>query len=571
MALKSLLFVSLLTLISLFADTSSTDAEFRGEAKAKITFLEKQNNELKIKLDSLEDKQKSVEEYQNIIDRQDKRIEDVNTKMSVAGAIVSFLAIIIGIGGVVFPIVLFRQNMKIQEQAKNDIELWKEKTKKEFDEELEKFKKHANAKTEEITKDAENAHQLLEIIENSHDVSQLNNNISSEEQELASNESQKLATKAKKTSSWKDYITSAKLSFFAKNYGDALRSINEALHELSKIVKDENTEEFVKEQLAQALFLKGITFGEMNKNEEEIKVYEELLHTFKETKNETIREQMARALFNKGFSLGQMNQNEEATKAYDELLHTFRETTNEAIKELIAKAFFNKGFSLGQMNQNEEEIKVYDELLHTFIETTNEAIKELIAKVLGNKGFRLGQMNQNEEAIKAYDELLRSFKETNNDAIKELMAKVQVNKGFILGQMNKSEEAIKVYDELLHTFKETTNEAIKEQMANALLNIFEYLLINNKEWSDENMRLFKEYTKNNQQLLLQFEMLQIVKNVLQKEQTYRREQLKQEFSDTNVGNWGWKELKTWAEKLEDAEAKKRVQQTIEAFENWNMK
>ena len=392
MELKALLFVSLLTLTSLFADTSTTDAEFRGEAKAKITFLEKQNVEIKIKLDSLEDKQKSVEEYKNIIDRQDKRVEDVNSKMSVAGVIVAFLAIIIGIGGVVFPIVLFRQNTKIQEQAKSDIVLWKEKTKKEFDEELEKFKQHANTKTEEITQEAENVHKIREKIEQSSDISKLGNDISSEEQELASYESQKLATKAKKTSSWKDYITSAKLSFFAKNYGDALRSINEALHELKKI---ENT---------------------------------------------------------------------------------------EAIKEQIVKAL--------------------------------------------------------------------------------------VNKGVTLGQLDKSEEAIKVYDELFHTFKDTSNEAIKEQIANALLNIFEYLLINNQEWNDEQIKLYKQYTKDNKQLLLEFKMLKILKNALEKEQIHVIEQLKDKFSDTDFGDWNWKELERWVITLQ-GEQKERVQKAIEVFKNWN--
>lgn len=484
MALKSLLFVSLLTLTSLFADTSSTDAEFRGEAKAKITFLEKQNTELKAKLDSLEDKQKSVEEYKAIIDRQDKRVEDVNAKMAWAAEKTSWLAVIVGVltlfaGFVGF--MTYRQNEKAKEEAKKDIEFWKEKTKHDFkiqfEEELINLKKHTHKVKSEVNEDKEKIKQILADI----DLASIEKrkNFTPEEQELARKESRIIAKEVYKEELDDDivstkYIESAKLAYVMKNYGDAIINIDKAL----MLIKNENIK-------AKTLLLKGIILNDQNEKEKAIQVF-------------------------------------------DEFLDKFENSQNIGLEESIATALFNKAFILGENKEHEESIQIYSILLDRFKYNPNEAIQLKIALSLYNIGFNYGKMNQHHKAFKIYNELLQLFQKNQQKAIQEIIHKVFVS-------------------------------------------ITEIELVQNEEWKADEFESYLECVKSNKQSLLLLKMLQTIHNALQEDQTYSIEQLKQELLGTNFGNWSWKELDTWAEKLEDEEAKKRVQQTIEIFKNWDKK
>jgi hypothetical protein len=105
------------------------DGEFRGETKAKIEILQKQNDELKTKIVTLEKDSQSVEEFKNSITDQDKRIQDLSFYTSLIATLIAILTLIVGAVGVAFPYLMFRQNSKSQEEAKKDIELWKIKTK----------------------------------------------------------------------------------------------------------------------------------------------------------------------------------------------------------------------------------------------------------------------------------------------------------------------------------------------------------------------------------------------------------------------------------------------------------
>lgn len=445
MAPKALLLVSLLTLTSLFADTSLTDAEFRGEAKAKIIFLEKQNTELKTKLESLEDKQKSVEEYKAIIDRQDKRIEDINTKMASVSEKTSWLAIIIGcltfligLGGIIFPYVMYKQNKKSQEEAKEDIKLWKEITKKEFDLELKSFKEHSIS----VQKELDDTIELL-----------------------------------------KDE---------AKQSIEDIRK-NMIKNQVAPIQK--HSENFALDKLAETLQKKPMvdyTFDDWNS--------------------------LAFDAYGKG-----KNEN--------------------------AVFYWTKAIELGSPT----EIN--------------------IAETLIQKGHSLNEIKDYNKALEAFNEVLNRFNEHNsNEAIQEQIAIALLNKGFTLGLMHDSSVAMGTYNELIKRFKESQNQIIQEQVAQALVNLFECLLIINfQELDNENIQLFTQCAKNDKDLLLQFKMLQTVKNSLQEDQTLLVEQLKDEFSDNGFEDWSWKELDTWAERLEDKDTKKRVQKTIEAFKNWNQK
>jgi len=61
-------------------------------------------------------------------------------------------------------------------------------------------------------------------------------------------------------------------------------------------------------------------------------------------------------LFNKGVSLGQLERSEDAIAVYDQVLAWFADAPEPALRELVAKALYNKGVSLGQLDRSEDAI-----------------------------------------------------------------------------------------------------------------------------------------------------------------------------------------------------------------------
>ncbi|MGD0499897.1 MAG: SIR2 family protein, partial [Bryobacteraceae bacterium] len=119
----------------------------------------------------------------------------------------------------------------------------------------------------------------------------------------------------------------------------------------------------------------------------------------------------AKALYNKGLTLGVLNRSEEEIAVYDEVVRRYGDATEAPLREQVAKALVNKGITLGSLNRSEEEIAVYDEVVRRYGEAPEAPLRERVAKALVNKGITLGSLNRSEEAIAAYDEVVRRYGE----------------------------------------------------------------------------------------------------------------------------------------------------------------
>ena len=84
-------------------------------------------------------------------------------------------------------------------------------------------------------------------------------------------------------------------------------------------------------------------------------------------------EEVARALVNKGVTLGQLGRNEEAIAVYDDVVGRFGIATE---LPQVARALVNKGFALGQLDHSEEAIAVYDDVVGRFGTATELPLRE---------------------------------------------------------------------------------------------------------------------------------------------------------------------------------------------------
>ena len=120
-------------------------------------------------------------------------------------------------------------------------------------------------------------------------------------------------------------------------------------------------------------------------------------------------QQKAQALFNKGIALGTLNKVEEAISSYEQVIEQFSESQELALQELVAKALINKGITLGTLNKVEEAISSYEQVIEQFSESQELALQEQVASALFNKGIALGTLNKVEEEISSYEQVIEQF------------------------------------------------------------------------------------------------------------------------------------------------------------------
>jgi tetratricopeptide (TPR) repeat protein len=259
------------------------------------------------------------------------------------------------------------------------------------------------------------------------------------------------------------------------NKGVTLAELNrqeEALETYDELLRrfGDATEAALREQVADTLINKGVALGQLNRGEEAIKTYDDVLRRFGNSAEPKWREQVADALVKKGVALGQLHRSEEALDIYEDVLRRFSDAAEPMLRERVASALYNKGVTLGELNRDEEAIGAYDEVLRRFGNATELPLRERFAQALLNKAFRLSELNRREEGIQVYDEVLRRFGEATEPALRQRAANALFNKGFRLSQLNHPEQAIQIYDDVVRRFGEATEPALRERVAKALFN-----------------------------------------------------------------------------------------------------
>lgn len=258
------------------------------------------------------------------------------------------------------------------------------------------------------------------------------------------------------------------------NKGVALRQLER--EEESLKAYDEVVERFEKDpapairvQVARALVYKGVALSQFERQEEAISAYNGVVERFGKDTAPVIREQIANALFNKGNALGQFKRGEEAIEAYDEVVERFDKDAAPAIRVQVANAFVNKGVTLGQLDRAEEAINAWSEVVKRFGKDTSPTIFSPVAAALFNKGNELGRLDRGMEAIQAYDEMVKRFGKNPAPAFCEHVAKALVNKGNALERLDRVKDAIKEWEEVVKRFGEDPAPALREQVALAFI------------------------------------------------------------------------------------------------------
>lgn len=173
---------------------------------------------------------------------------------------------------------------------------------------------------------------------------------------------------------------------------------------------------------------KGTRLAALDRNDEAMAAYNEVIRRFGEATELSLREQAAKALINLGNTFGILTRGNEAINSFDEVVRRFGEAPELSLRELVAKALRYKGLALGTLNRRDEAIDVYDEVVRRFAGSTELLLREQVANALNSLGFQLlcyaKQMLANGEEEKAkkqlftaQEKIIASLELRPNDAI----------------------------------------------------------------------------------------------------------------------------------------------------------
>ncbi|MDA3916886.1 MAG: AAA family ATPase [Deltaproteobacteria bacterium] len=177
-------------------------------------------------------------------------------------------------------------------------------------------------------------------------------------------------------------------------------------------------------------------------------------------------------LLEKAFSLNSKGKNEEAMKIYDDFIARFKDSKDNFILKLVAMALVGKGITLRQTGKPEEQLKVYDDVISRFKDSEDNDILKQVARALVSKGVTLGKTGKPEEQLKIYDDVISRFKNFKKldlgiDHAKQAIRLNPENCGFrhtlasLLGMRDQWENAFKESDFFIND-KEFMENASKD-------------------------------------------------------------------------------------------------------------
>ncbi|MEN6630517.1 MAG: tetratricopeptide repeat protein, partial [Sulfuricella sp.] len=144
--------------------------------------------------------------------------------------------------------------------------------------------------------------------------------------------------------------------------------------------------------------------------------------------------------------LGHLDRGEEAIAVYDEVVKRYGDTPEAALREEVAIALRNKGVRLCQLDRGEEAIAVYDEVVKRYGDAPEAALREEVAIALNGWGF--GLLCEAKKVWRGGDEATAIG--TLKQALKKIEAAQQRepnesiylgNQGYILFLLGRVEEA----------------------------------------------------------------------------------------------------------------------------------
>jgi tetratricopeptide (TPR) repeat protein len=230
-----------------------------------------------------------------------------------------------------------------------------------------------------------------------------------------------------------------------------------------------------KEKYAETRFKMGGIFYDMDKYDEALRFYKNVIRIFEELEDEKKTDELkqiyVKACYNKSFALGSLKEYEKAIKSYEKTIKILErlgaDKKGSEVKQIYAVCWYNKGTVLFSLGKHKKALEAYEKAIEIYGEL--EADK----KTFDNKENISYYLEKCKDALKAFGKVIKIFskpgannkesdnKESDNKEsdnkdkkIKSLQIKAWNNKGATLGELKRFKEALEAYEKAIEIYDE---------------------------------------------------------------------------------------------------------------------
>jgi len=267
-------------------------------------------------------------------------------------------------------------------------------------------------------------------------------------------------------------------------------------------------------------------------------------------------------LMKEASKLFQKNEDNEAQKIYDLIIELTQNSKNPKILKYFADAHNGKAFlyNVYPNNDSDSAIEEYEMILEKF----ENAYDVKLLKMYLSAKLQQAQLLSKDEIIETYDELIKKFSADKENRFQKEVEELQFSKSFALMGVN-DEEAMEVLDNIIAKYQEKGSGKLPQTVQYSILNNIELSIITNND-DEKYVDLANKYLSDSADTQPLLEMLNIVKNAQDLDQTDALTQWKEEHNNYHFPDWDFSELKKWADDMEDAESQARIREYLDTFE-----
>jgi|GEM_PF-3143672 len=332
--------------------------------------------------------------------------------------------------------------------------------------------------------------------------------------------------------------------FINKRVDDTItHSINESIQRLDDTILENRTSLQTTQELQK----------QISKKEDVLRLYQEQQNGLIQNSKREFQDSL------NSFKVNTVQTNEAITAIkndYELALNNFKSLILE--KELEIKALKNSydaALSKISILSKNASIKAIPSVKKAVVK--KQVIKKAVIKkpkkdvnVLLQNAFSYQKKQYYTKAVETYNEIIKL------DPKKDI---AYYNLGIIYGNQKKYEKAISAYKKSLK---------LNPKRNLTFTNIFEILLISNKEFDPSILSQYKQHHKDKKISLIKYEMLDIFKDVKQQKNIDKKLHTWQKsYTTTSLGNWSFKMLKTWINQEKDITTKNNLHLVLKTFEN----
>ena len=281
--------------------------------------------------------------------------------------------------------------------------------------------------------------------------------------------------------------------------------------------------------------------------------------------NESNLTKELQALLHKAQKLFREHKDSEALVLYEKVIKKSKNANEIKILKLFAQACFEKAavHYIYPSYDIDSAIESYELVINNF---KNRYNKKLLLFYMQAK-LEKGKFSSKDDLLVAYDEIIEKFQKDKEKRFEKEIEELLFAQSFALMGVD-DEKAIEILDKIIAKYPDKSN--LPDTVKFSILNNIELSIITSND-GEKYVDLANQYMADSPDTKPLLDMLSIIKNAQDLDQSEALEKWNEEHNDYLFPDWDFSELRKWTNKMETPESQKRIREYLDIFERQKYK